>query len=65
MQALERKHGETLRLSAYVDSLGIMVEVYLSEDGGTWTIVRTLPDGTSCSFLSGSSFEVVPIGDPV
>ena len=50
------KFGETLR------SLGLhrddgVVEVYSSEETGTWTILMTRPDGMSCLLAAGQRWE--------
>ena len=56
VQKLEQKFGETLR------SLGLhrddgLVEVYASEETGTWTILMTRPDGTTCLLAAGQRWE--------
>jgi predicted methyltransferase len=53
---LEQKFGETLR------SLGLhrddaVVEVYSSDETGTWTILMTRPDGMSCLLAAGQRWE--------
>lgn len=40
-----------------------MVEVFASEDSGTWTIIVTSPSGLTCLIASGSAFEAMT--DPV
>ena len=62
---LEQKFGETLR------SLGLhrddgLVEVYASEETGTWTILMTRPDGTTCLLAAGQRWEqdARPLGKP-
>jgi hypothetical protein len=35
------------------------MELYASEDTGTWSITMTLPDGMMCLMASGSNYEVV------
>ena len=56
VQKLQEKFGETLR------SLGLhrddgVVEVYASEETGTWTILMTRPDGMSCLLAAGQRRE--------
>ena len=56
VQKLQEKFGETLR------SLGLhrddgVVEVYCSEETGTWTILMTRPDGMSCLLAAGQRWE--------
>ena len=65
VQKLEEKFGETLR------SLGLhrddgVVEVYSSEETGTWTILMTRPDGMSCLLAAGQRWEqdVHPLEKP-
>ena len=56
VQKLAEKFGETLR------SLGLhrddgVVEIYSSEETGTWTILMTRPDGMSCLLAAGQRWE--------
>jgi hypothetical protein len=56
VQKLQEKFGETLR------SLGLhrddgVVEVYSSDETGTWTILMTRPDGMSCLLAAGQRWE--------
>ncbi len=39
---------------------GGMLEVLSSEGGSTWTIIITMPDGRSCMFASGESWQSMP-----
>ena len=43
-----------------------MIEVYSSDETGTWTILVTRPDGTSCLLAAGQRWEqdVQPISAP-
>ena len=34
-----------------------VVEVFPSGDGSTWTIVVTMPNGTSCAVVNGEAWE--------
>jgi hypothetical protein len=36
-----------------------VVEVFASEETGTWTITVTLPNGMTCLVASGNSFETL------
>jgi hypothetical protein len=65
VQKLEERFGETLR------SLGLhrddgVVEIYSSEETGTWTILMTHPDGMSCLIAAGQRWEqdVTPLSKP-
>lgn len=42
----------------------IMLEVFASEDSGTWTILMTRADGTSCLVASGTAYETVAAAPP-
>jgi hypothetical protein len=55
----------TARYGEQVRSMGLapqnrIVEVYVSEETGSWTIVVTSADGTSCLMASGEYFESFP-----
>ena len=39
---------------------GNMVEILTSPNGETWTIIVTLPNGTSCLIAVGENWETVP-----
>lgn len=46
-----------------------MMEMFASNDSGTWTLTVTMPDGTTCLVASGNGFEAVTetlsaLGDP-
>ncbi|MFD3190920.1 hypothetical protein ACFMPD_11675 [Sedimentitalea sp. HM32M-2] len=49
-------YGET-RQSIGLGAQGTVVEVFASEDTGTWTITVTMPTGMTCLVASGQSFE--------
>ncbi len=36
---------------------GTVMQLFASKDGNTWTLVRTLPDGTSCMMAGGESWD--------
>lgn len=48
---------------------GGMVEILVSPDGSTWTILITDPQGVSCLMAAGESWESIkpktPLGDPL
>ena len=52
---LAEKWGETRR--AVMLANGPIFEIYAAEDSGTWTILRTTPDGLSCIVASGVAYE--------
>lgn len=37
----------------------VMVEVFASDETGTWTITVTSPDGVTCLVASGTAFETM------
>jgi len=55
---LADKYGET-RQSVGIGSNNEMVEVFASDETGSWTILVTMPTGQSCLVASGQSFEEV------
>lgn len=55
---LENKHDET-PVSLGLASSGKLVQVFSTEDGATWTLVLTEPDGTSCVVASGRYWQTV------
>ena len=44
---------------------GGVIEVYSSVDRTTWTIMITMPDGTSCMIAAGQAWEALPMLAPV
>jgi hypothetical protein len=56
VRKLAEKFGETLRSIGLHQSDGV-VEVYSSEETGTWTILMTRPDGMTCLLASGQLWE--------
>ena len=51
-------YGET-RQSMGLGAQGAVVEVFASDDTGTWTITVTMPNGMTCLVASGQSFEAL------
>ncbi len=39
---------------------GVVVEVFSTSDGSTWTMIITMPDGTSCMMAAGEAWENLP-----
>ena len=39
---------------------GGVIEVLTSTEGGTWTIIITMPDGTSCMVAAGEDWKQLP-----
>ena len=55
---LSTKYGES-RQSIGLAPQGRVVEVFASDETGTWTITVTMPNGVTCLVASGQSFETV------
>jgi hypothetical protein len=55
---LADRYGETRRSVGIAGQAAVM-ELYASDETGTWSITMTLPDGMMCLMASGSNYEVV------
>jgi hypothetical protein len=55
---LAEGYGETRQVIG-LGANNSLVEVYASDDTGTWTITVTLPNGMTCLVASGQSYEEV------
>ncbi len=44
-----------------VSSNGRLVEVLTTQDGDTWTLIVTTPDGNSCLIASGQGWRSKPL----
>ncbi len=53
---LSEAYGER-RQSIGLGANNAVVEVFASDETGTWTILMTLPNGMSCLVATGSAFE--------
>lgn len=51
------------RVTVALTETGLLLETYASIETGTWSILRTTPDGITCIIGFGSAFEMV--ADPV
>lgn len=58
IKKLAEGYGET-RQSVGIGSNNAMVEVFASDETGSWTILVTQPTGLTCLVASGQSFEQV------
>ncbi len=58
VERLTAKFGET-RQSVGIGTNNSLVEVFASDDTGTWTITVTQADGTTCLVASGQAFETL------
>ncbi len=43
-----------------VSSKGSLIEVLSTQDGDTWTLIITSPDGNSCMIASGQGWRAKP-----
>lgn len=58
IERLAEGYGET-RQSVGLGANNAVVEVFASEETGSWTITVTQPNGLTCLVASGQSFEEV------
>lgn len=58
VERLSEGYGET-RQSIGLGANNAMVEVFASDETGSWTITVTAPGGLTCLVASGQSFEEV------
>jgi len=58
VQRLSETFGETRR-GIGIARQGAVMEVFASDETGSWTINVTLPDGLMCLVASGQSYETV------
>lgn len=56
---LAQKYQET-PVAIGVTTSGGMVEVLTTGDGGTWTIILSNPNGTSCLVAAGEGWRALP-----
>ncbi len=56
IQKLADQFGETQRQIGLVPARGVVLELFASGDGQTWTIMLSFPDGKSCLFASGTDW---------
>ena len=61
---LNERHNEW-RIGSGISRWGNIVELFISE-AGTWTILVTRPEGSSCVVASGGDWESEPLipGEP-
>ena len=58
LTTLAEKYQETRR-SIGLATQGRVMEVFASEESGSWTIIVTMPNGITCLVASGQAFEAV------
>jgi len=59
IEQLENRYQETRR-SAGLDTGNSLVELFASDQTGSWTITVTMPDGRMCLVAAGSHYEQTP-----
>lgn len=68
IERLSEMYGETRR-SIGLGANNAVIEVYASDETGTWTITLTTAAGITCLVASGSDFATLtaapPQGDPL
>lgn len=55
---LQSKWHET-PIAMGLTARGGLIEVLVSKDGGTWTMIVTMPNGMTCGVATGTSWEKV------
>jgi len=63
VERLGERYGERRTARGLSHNNG-MVEVYASEETGTWTILLTLPSGRTCLIAAGDFWESAPEAAP-
>ncbi|SIS83621.1 hypothetical protein SAMN05421759_104177 [Roseivivax lentus] len=66
IEKLAKRYGEAPQ-SVGLAANNQVIEVFASDENGTWTVLMTRADGISCLLASGTDFEtlmVVPPGRP-
>ncbi|WP_170452247.1 hypothetical protein [Ruegeria arenilitoris] len=58
LQRLAETYGETRR-GIGMARQGMVMEVFASDDTGTWTITVTLPNGLTCLMAAGEAYETL------
>jgi hypothetical protein len=56
VQRLAEKYGET-RKGYGLQNAKVIVELYASEETGTWTLIATRSDGMSCAMAVGKAWR--------
>ena len=69
VEQLGEKYGEVRRGGGVAGPTAIF-EIWASEATGTWTILKTTPNGFTCIMAVGDGWhddagELTPVGDPI
>ncbi len=59
LQQLKNQYGE-YRVAIGVTDSGSVVEILASENGSTWTLIVTMPNGKTCVMATGKYWETTP-----
>lgn len=68
LSSLSDRFGEARQFIGLSDNATKAVELFVSEETGTWTIIVTLPNGVTCLVASGNGFQLIvdaPKGEPL
>ena len=57
---LKRKYEEA-PIALGVANNGGLVELLTTKEGGTWTLIITLPNGMTCLLAAGEDWENIPL----
>ena len=58
IKRLTETYGET-RQGIGIARQGAVMELFASDQSGSWTITVTLPDGMTCLVASGQAYEMI------
>jgi hypothetical protein len=64
VERLGEKYGETRQSIGLGANTGV-VEIFASDETGTWTIIITMPSGLACLVASGQAFETLAEAAPL
>jgi hypothetical protein len=58
LERLAGTYGETRRAIG-LGANNVLIEVFASDESGSWTITQTLPSGLTCLVASGQAYEAM------
>lgn len=61
LEILNSQYDETARAIGVISEEAVL-EVFVSKESGTWTVLITDPDGLSCVLAAGQDWEETPKG---
>ncbi|MBX9720639.1 MAG: hypothetical protein K2X81_04540, partial [Candidatus Obscuribacterales bacterium] len=59
LQSLQRDYSEAPSAIGVAND-GNVLELFKTQDGKTWTLLMSMPDGTSCVVAAGEGWESLP-----